>query len=159
MAADSQDFSREASKPKSAVHQPNASAQRGESVTSFPATAWLRQADQLLLGSLLIVLLVLLIACRGKMSGWGQAEIEILSQQPREYYYAIDINRASWVEWAQLDGIGEVMARRIVDERQRHGPFQSIEDLRRVRGVGTNLIEKLRPFLTITDFDHHRRGI
>jgi competence protein ComEA len=104
-----------------------------------------------LLGSLLIVLLVLLIACRGKMSGWGQAEIEILSQQPREYYYAIDINRASWVEWAQLDGIGEAIARRIVDERQRHGPFQSIEDLRRVRGVGTKLIEKLAPFLTITD--------
>ena len=151
MAADSQDFSRETSKPTPAVHQPNTSAHSEESVASFPATVWLRHADQFFLGSLLIVLLVLLIACRGKMSGWGQAEIEILSQQPREYYYAIDINRASWVEWAQLDGIGEVIARRIVDERQRHGPFQSIEDLRRVRGVGTKLIEKLAPFLTITD--------
>ena len=108
---------------------------------------WLRRADQLFLGFLLISLLLLLGAMRWKLSGGGRSEIEIVSQKPREYFYAIDINRSSWVEWAQLDGIGEKMARRIVSERDDHGPFRSIDDVGRVRGVGAKLLDKLRPFL------------
>ena len=107
----------------------------------------LRRADQLFLGSLLLVLLLLLIACRWKLSGGGRAEIEIVSQQPREYFYTIDINRASWVEWAQLDGIGEKLARRIIEDRNEHGPFRSVDEIRRVRGLGPKVIDKLRPFL------------
>ena len=82
---------------------------------------WLRRADQLLLGVLLIALLILLIAFRWKLSGGGRTEIEIASQQPREYFYAIDVNNASWVEWAQLDGIGEKLAKRIVENRKSKG--------------------------------------
>ena len=116
--------------------------------TDASATAlWLRRADQWLLGSLLIALLILLCIARWKLSGGGRTEIEIVSQQPREYFYAIDVNRASWVEWAQLDGIGEKLARRIVQDREEHGPFKSVSDLERVRGLGSKLIEKLRPFL------------
>ena len=110
-------------------------------------TLWLRRTDQWLLGFLLIALLALLIAFRWKVSGAGQTEIEIISQQPREYFYAIEINQASWVEWAQLDGIGEKLAKRIVEDRDQHGPFHSIDEIRRVRGFGPKLIEKLRPFL------------
>jgi len=110
-------------------------------------TMWLHRADQLLLGVLLIALVVLLLIFRWKLSGGWKSEIEIVSQQPREYFYSIDINKASWVEWAQLDGIGEKMAKRIVEDRDAHGPFKTIEQLDRVRGVGPKLIEKLRPFL------------
>jgi competence protein ComEA len=88
---------------------------------------------------------------RWKLSGGGQTEIEIVSQQPREYFYAIDINRASWVEWAQLDGIGEKLARRIVQDREERGAFRVIDDVSRVRGVGIKLIDKLRPFLKCVD--------
>ena len=118
---------------------------------SEPITLWLRRADQLLLGFLLIALLVLLVAFRWKLSGGGRTAIEITSQQPREYFYSIEINRASWVEWAQLDGIGEKLARRIVNDREERGPFDSIDDIRRVRGFGPKLIEKLRPFLRIKE--------
>lgn len=110
-------------------------------------TLWLRRADQLLLGFLLISLTILLFAMRWKLSGGFRNEIEIINQQPREFYYSIDINKASWVEWAQLDGIGEKLARRIVENRDQNGPFGSIEDLRRVHGVGPKLLEKLKPFL------------
>ncbi len=110
-------------------------------------TLWLRRADQLLLGFLLVALLTLLIAFRWKLSGGGRGEIEIVSQQPREYFYTIDVNNASWVEWAQLDGIGEKLARRIVKDREDHGSFDSIDGIRRVRGLGPKLVEKLRPFL------------
>lgn len=110
-------------------------------------TLWLHRADQLLLGVLLIALVILLVVFRWKLSGGWKSEIEIVSQQPREYFYSIDINKASWVEWAQLDGIGEKLAKRIVEDRDAHGPFKTIEQLDRVRGIGPKLIEKLRPFL------------
>lgn len=116
-----------------------------------PATLWLRRADQLFLGLLVFVLLGLLIAFRWRLSNGGRAEIEITNQQPREFFYAIEINHASWVEWAQLDGIGEKLARRIVEDRAERGPFKSIEDVSRVRGLGMKLIEKLRPFLKCDD--------
>jgi competence protein ComEA len=108
---------------------------------------WLRRADRLLLGSLLVVLVILLLVYRWKLSGGWRTEIEIANQRPRPYFYAIDINRASWVEWAQLDGIGEKLARRIVKDREDRGPFASIDDVGRVRGIGPKLIEKLKPYL------------
>ena len=122
-------------------------SRNGSTDNSDEITLWLRRADQLLLGVLLIALLVLLVLFRWKLSGSNRAEIEIVSQQPREYFYSIDVNNASWVEWAQLDGIGDKLAKRIVQDREDRGPFDSIGDIRRVRGFGPKLIEKLRPFL------------
>lgn len=120
---------------------------RPSNAQSDVAPLWLKRADQFLLATLLIALLALLIAFRLKLSGWGQSEIEILDQRPREFVYRLDINTASWVEWAQLDGIGEKLARRIVQDRTDRGPFQSIDDVGRVRGLGPKLIEKLIPYL------------
>jgi competence protein ComEA len=150
----------DANSPAEAKSEANVSPDRPEmQTTSSPdptngpvahrdqITLWLRRTDQWLLGILLISLLVLLVAFRLKLSGWSRSEIEIVSQQPREYFYTLDVNKASWVEWAQLDGIGEKLARRIVKDREDRGPFKSIEDLRRIRGLGPKLIEKLRPFL------------
>lgn len=114
-----------------------------------PAPMWLRRADQVFMGVLLITLLALLVAFRWKLSNGFRTEIEITSQQPREYYYALDINQASWVEWSQLDGIGEKLAKRIVEDRRQRGPFQSIEDVQRVKGVGPKMMDKLRPFLRL----------
>ena len=159
-ANDSQEPTPTSGGPQSPVVTPNDSPPISQSTSrptdsdSDPSTFWLRRADQLFLGVLLISLLVLLIAHRWKLSESGKAEIEITNQQPREYFYSIDINKASWVEWAQLDGIGEKLARRIVQDRNEKGPFRSIEDLNRVRGLGLKLIEKLRPFLKYNEDEH-----
>ena len=116
-------------------------------MSSSDGALWLKRADRFLLGILLIALVVLLAAFRWKLSGGGQSEIEIVSQQPREFFYSIDINKASWVEWAQLDGIGEKLGRRIVKDREDNGAFMSVADLIRVRGLGPKLMEKIKPFL------------
>ena len=58
----------------------------------------------------------------------------------------VDLNRASEVELTRLPGIGAKKARAIVDERLRGGPFQSVDDLERVRGIGPATIDRLRPF-------------
>lgn len=61
----------------------------------------------------------------------------------------LDLNRASVAELDQLPGIGPVIARRIVEQRERLGSFRSIEDLRAVRGIGPRLLERVRPHVRI----------
>lgn len=61
----------------------------------------------------------------------------------------LDINRASAAELETLPGIGAVLARRIVDDREANGPFESIEQLTRVRGIGSSLLERLRPYVAV----------
>ncbi|MEO1173073.1 MAG: helix-hairpin-helix domain-containing protein [Myxococcota bacterium] len=61
----------------------------------------------------------------------------------------IDINRAPAPDLELLDGIGPALAEAIVVDRQRHGRFQSIADLERVKGIGPATRAKLEPFLTL----------
>ena len=111
------------------------------------AALWLRRGDQLAVGLLVGALLVLLTIHWAQQSRWGQRPIELSSQHPREYHYSLDINTATWVEWAQLDGIGETLARRIVADREERGPFADPEQVGRVRGIGPKLLERIRPCL------------
>lgn len=48
----------------------------------------------------------------------------------------ININRATEGELDSLDGIGPVIAKRIVEYRRVNGPFMSVEDLQKVSGIG-----------------------
>lgn len=61
----------------------------------------------------------------------------------------LDLNRATAAELERLPGIGPVTAARIVVDREDHGPFERLEDLARVRGVGTATIEALREHVTV----------
>lgn len=66
------------------------------------------------------------------------------------YVFQLNVNEATWIEWAQLDGIGPTLAKRIVADRKERGPFQSVEDLRRVKGIGAKTIDKMRSHLTFS---------
>jgi hypothetical protein len=59
---------------------------------------------------------------------------------------SIDINKADEASLTKLQGIGTFLAKRIIEER----PFESINDLTRVRGLSEKDVERLRPFLSIT---------
>lgn len=50
-------------------------------------------------------------------------------------------------EFAQLPGIGPVLAKRIVERRERMGGFRSVDDLLAVPGIGPRLFERIRPWL------------
>ncbi|MCR4817443.1 MAG: ComEA family DNA-binding protein [Fretibacterium sp.] len=56
----------------------------------------------------------------------------------------IDINHAPESDLVHLRGIGPTLARRIVEYRQQHGPFRSVEELIQVRGIGAAKINGLR---------------
>ncbi len=62
----------------------------------------------------------------------------------------LDLNVASAEELARLPGVGAGLARRIVDARERDGPFATVDDLGRVRGVSRSRLDRLRPLLDVT---------
>jgi competence protein ComEA len=61
----------------------------------------------------------------------------------------ININTAGAAELESLPGIGQSLAQRIVEYRTSNGPFQSAEDLRKVKGIGAALFTKIAPLVTI----------
>lgn len=126
---------------------PNESPTTSRVTSSDIAALWLRRGDQLAVGLLVTALLVLLTIHWARQSRWGQRPIELSSQHPREYHYSLDINTASWVEWAQLDGIGETLAKRIIADREERGPFETPDHVGRVRGIGPKLLDRIRPYL------------
>jgi competence protein ComEA len=60
----------------------------------------------------------------------------------------LDVNRASAQELRLLPRIGPTLAARIVEERERNGPFRSVRDMTRVRGIGPRTVERLLPLAT-----------
>jgi type IV pilus assembly protein PilB len=62
----------------------------------------------------------------------------------------IDLDQANAEAVDRLPGIGRVVAERIVANRDSFGPFGSLDGLRRVRGVGPALAERLRPNVTFS---------
>jgi competence protein ComEA len=60
----------------------------------------------------------------------------------------IDVNHATAAELQRLPGIGPKLAQRILETREQQ-PFRSVEDLRRVRGIGVKTLERLRPYVAI----------
>jgi len=61
----------------------------------------------------------------------------------------LDLNRADAAELEALPGVGPALARRILAERGSHGRFRTIEDLARVRGIGSATVERLRPLVMV----------
>lgn len=61
----------------------------------------------------------------------------------------IMINRASVKEFESLDGIGPVLANRIVTFRKINGPFTAIEDLMKVPGIGSSTFAKFKEKLRV----------
>ncbi|MCI0693186.1 helix-hairpin-helix domain-containing protein [candidate division KSB1 bacterium] len=61
----------------------------------------------------------------------------------------LDLNMAVEADLVRLPGIGPVMAKRIVEYRQAHGPFKRLDDLRQVKGIGAKTYAKLAPLLVV----------
>jgi competence protein ComEA len=81
----------------------------------------------------------------------GHIEVYVPREGEEQSPQKIDINRAeAWLLEA-LPGIGQTLAERIVDYRNASGPFQRIEDLLKVSGVGEATFENMKDLITVSD--------
>ena len=108
----------------------------------------LRRAEQLVVGAAVAVALLAMGIYWVAIGGHQGRLIDIDRAEPLTAEFKVDINGAAWPELAQLPGIGDTLARRIVDARVTGGPFIDHDDLRvRVNGIGRVKLETLRPYL------------
>lgn len=117
---------------------PSTVADGGEPPVWPPAAQWLTAG--------LMALTVVLLTWRGwGMSRYGTRPlpIEPVPLAP------IDVNEADEITLRDIPWVGPVLARRIVEHREAHGPFRSLEELRQVSGVGPATLERLREQIRI----------
>lgn len=60
----------------------------------------------------------------------------------------LNLNTASETDFQTLSGIGPKRAQLIVEERTKNGPFKSVNDLKRVSGIGEKTIDRLKDLVT-----------
>lgn len=63
-------------------------------------------------------------------------------------FAAVNLNTASQVELEALQGIGPAKAKAIIEYREKNGPFVSVDDLKKVDGIGSGTIKQLRDVVT-----------
>src|SRR5262245_15077578 len=107
--------------------------------------AWTRPAR--LTAALFLVLSVALLGVQlYRSSRWACKPLD----RTGALAYRVDLNRAERAELLQLPGVGPQLADRIVQHRQEHGPFRSVNDLQRVHGIGPATVERLSGWVCVT---------
>ena len=81
---------------------------------------------------------------------WWMPETEIVSiLKPEDIKIKLDVNNAPWYELVLLPKLGEVKAKAIVAYREKHGSFKSIDELSKVKGINTTVLESIRDHIKI----------
>lgn len=62
---------------------------------------------------------------------------------------SININTADIKQLSSLDGIGKKKAEAIIAYRTEHGQFRNVDDLRKVKGIGKKIHEKIKELVVL----------
>ncbi|KTS78120.1 hypothetical protein NS274_08165 [Pseudomonas oryzihabitans] len=92
---------------------------------------------------LLVVLSPWALGCETVASATTKASTTSTLQAP------LNINVADVVALQRLRGIGAIKAQAIVDHRQAHGAFASVDELLEVKGIGKALLQRNRELLSV----------
>lgn len=133
------------------VQSPESEPDQVESGRSPDTALGLSAADRLVLLVLSTAMLLLIALHLARLTWRGEQTVDVERLASRRLEFQLDVNRATWVEWMQLPEIGEALARRIVADRDEKGPFRSVEDVGRVRGIGPATMSAIRPHLKWTE--------
>ncbi len=61
----------------------------------------------------------------------------------------VNINTANETELQRLYRVGPAIAKRIIEYREQNGKFQTIEDIKKVRGIGEKTFQKMKDKITV----------
>lgn len=62
----------------------------------------------------------------------------------------VNVNTATAAEFQLLPRIGPSVAARLIEQREKNGPWKSLDDLMLVRGIGEATYEQLKPYVTLS---------
>ena len=85
-----------------------------------------------------------------RKSGLRKSKRDKAKKQPPAPKGPVDLDVATVEEIVALRNVGPALAKRIVANRDSFGPFGSLEGLRRVKGVGPSMVEKLDSAVTFS---------
>lgn len=82
--------------------------------------------------------------------GFSQAAYaETQAKVEKSHLTTLNINDATAAEFETLQGIGAVIANRIVTYRDQYGPFEAVDELQNIPGIGAVKLEKMKRFVTV----------
>ena len=105
-----------------------------------------------LTGVFLCGLLALFFHDRAETAGIETA-VEIPQEELRPDLTPLDLNTAGAEALAELPGIGEELARRVVEYREENGPFETLEDIMLVPGIGEGKFAALEGWIAVNGED------
>ena len=72
-----------------------------------------------------------------------------LRREASEPNRLVNINLATKAELTGLPGIGDVLADRIISQREEQGGFETISDLQKIKGISKKKLDKLKPLIAV----------
>jgi competence protein ComEA len=91
----------------------------------------------------------ILIAKEGEGPGRGPSGVGYGPAGGEAAGELINVNTATLDQLETLPGIGPALGQRIIDYREQHGPFTSVDELVNVSGIGEKRLEDMRPKVTV----------
>ncbi len=80
----------------------------------------------------------------------GSAQIGQMSGEKHIIFsIPLDINKATAQDFEVLPGIGPNLAERIIETRKRLGGFKTVDDFKKVKGIGDKKFEKIRGMIKV----------
>ena len=117
------------------------------------AAGKITKTEWVLLGLTAVFLCGLLALYAHDRAELAVSSVETDRAMPQEAFMPelapLDLNAASEEELAELPGIGPELARRITAYREEHGPFETVEELMEVSGIGQGKLDGLEGRVTV----------
>ncbi|MDD5226370.1 MAG: ComEA family DNA-binding protein [Candidatus Omnitrophica bacterium] len=88
-----------------------------------------------------------MIAAEKVLASQPKATLQLQGQE--QPAVMVNVNKATTEELIKVRGIGPVMAKRIIEHRDKNGMFKSIDDLTQVQGIGGNKLQRIRDQVTV----------
>jgi len=91
------------------------------------------------------------LTIKASNDGWANISYDRMDGKKLLFFgLPINVNRATLSDLIFIPGIGETLAQNIMQFRESYGGFRTLEDLKKVEGIGKKRFNELKRYLTIS---------